>query len=232
MSSLAQLKKRLKSLNAIVEIIKAMELIAATKLHQIKNAVVTSQQFQTDLRQALLAVDADFLKEHWLFRQPKGADKILYLLFGSERGLCGSLNVQLVRYFTGQAEKDFELIAIGSKISQVISRHYQLLASFPLVNWRDFSAILQLASLVYEGFKNQKWSQIKLIYPQYVNSLKQLPTTINFLPLEIGGNGQSNNSASEVNSNLAKRSISASIDIKPNKFIHHLLPMIIEMRLW
>src|SRR3990167_8191869 len=143
MESPQNIKKRLKSVNNIKQITKAMELVSATKMRK-------SQQIALDSRPyAFLALD--FLATVSILDQndPKGTPglfdktslrqgfgearkikKVLFVLVSSDKGLAGAFNSSVFKKFEDHMKRDEEkykneeklFLAVGEKASAYLLR--------------------------------------------------------------------------------------------------------------
>ena len=230
--NLAQLKRRLKSIKSIVEITKAMELISAIKLNQIQGGVASQKAFSTELEnmfQTLINNEAISNSSHWSINsREKAQNKELIIVFGTERGLCGSLNTQLIRTLNVyNKDKNIELVTVGQKISILAPQlNNDIIAAFsPGFGWKEFSNILPLTSLVFEGFKKGDWNKVSIAYPSFISTLTQKPKIVPFLPLSSWANNENLEQETETPLNL-------TFEGSKDNFLRVTLPFLLELELW
>ena len=227
--NLAQLKRRLKSIKSIVEITKAMELISAIKLNQIQSNVNGQKEFSEDLRVVLASlVNNDSIRNnnHWsLNPSDKAQDKELVVVFGAERGLCGSLNTHLVREIINYKKtSNITLITIGHKISTMLSRQdSEVIAAFPGFGWKEFSKILTLSSMIFSGYEKGDWNKVSIAYPAFISTISQKPVIKTFLPMSLW---------QETESQEAVDHTDFKLEGTPEQLVGTVLPFLLELELW
>ena len=99
MPSLIDLRRRIRAVKSTQQITKAMKMIAASRLRRAQDRVVAArpyaQRMQTVLNSLAARVDAD---AHPLLRVPEpGAGRPLLIVVTGDRGLCGSLNTNVIK---------------------------------------------------------------------------------------------------------------------------------------
>ncbi len=126
------------------------------------------------------------------FLTSKPASNVLAILFTPDRGLCGSLNAQLLRT-TGNYNNTvrgldtfatLDFIAVGKKGQQFLARTEQkIIAAFPaLSNHPEFKDVLPITRLALERFSSGAYDHVVLIYGDFQSALVQLPVVKVLLP--------------------------------------------------
>ena len=190
--SLRDLRQKIRGVKSTRQVTKAMELVAASKM---RRAVQNSQMLRRYAWTAwnILQRIADIYPETHPYLQKRPVNKILCVLFSTDRGLAGSLNAQLFRttlqYIAGvQTLPKFEqldFVAIGKKGQQFLARQGQrIIAAFSgLSNHPTFRDTYAISRLVTDAFLKEEYDQVVLLYPDCISALQQLPTAKVLLPL-------------------------------------------------
>lgn len=124
MSQLIQLKQRIKAITAIKKITQTMRLISMSTHSKLKKQSEAIQQLRNEFQPLLcsLSTQSTQAKEHDI--QPK--HKKLYIIFASEKGLCGTFNATMFSFFnihlTPTSLDNSHVIAVGKKASQYLSQ--------------------------------------------------------------------------------------------------------------
>ena len=101
MNALAQnpreIRRRIKSFQNTAQITKAMEMVAASKLRRVQEAVQQSKPYLEKLQAMLADVSryAHFVKHPLLAERP--VRKTGYLVITADRGLAGAYNANVIR---------------------------------------------------------------------------------------------------------------------------------------
>lgn len=190
MSSLVQLRRRLKSIRSIHQITKAMEMIATSKMQRATKKVLGAQkyaQYSLSLLQRLASLEV--LSNP--FFELREINKIALLFLASDRGLCGGFNSSLFKelhsFLKGAEGKEIKIITVGKKGRDFVKKFYpkHLLADFTGIKdeilWEETTPITHL---LMEGFLNKDFDQVLILYTQFISAFAQRPTIFQLLPVE------------------------------------------------
>ena len=131
MPSPREIRRRIRSISSTAQITKAMQMVAAAKMFKAQQAALTTRPFAQLLyriqRRATTHV-RDFTHPLLEVREVR---RRAVILFGTDKGLCGSLNSNLFR-LAGQFDPTTTLfITAGKRAAQFIARTgRQLVAEF------------------------------------------------------------------------------------------------------
>lgn len=188
MQSLDLIKKRIRSIEATKKITNAMKLVATTKLRKQRKAFEAASSYCVDyydiFRKLVLKTnDLNFLR-----RQPSKDNNTLYILVTSDLGLCGAYNTNVCKYLVSQLKPQDKILVFGQKgINWLTSHHYgkQIVRK---LHWdlaeNSYYALLPLGVEILTAFVSGKYESIKIVYTQFLTSVKYLPKTWDVLPIE------------------------------------------------
>ncbi len=190
-NSLRDLRRKMKAIKSTKQVTKAMELVAASKMRRAVQNAVLLRKYALTAWAMLQKIALSHRGTHpWLIERP--VRRILAILVTSDRGLCGSLNTQLLRstmhYITACKELEgferLEFIAVGRKGQQFLKRADQhVVAAFPaLSNHPSFRDVLPIARMGIEGFQDGTYDHVVLLYSEFLSALTQEPATKLLLP--------------------------------------------------
>ena len=94
------IKRRMKSIENTRQITRAMEMVAATKMRRAQAAVTVSRDYADRARQLLAAVSAEAAPEdvqNQPLLQQRPVKRTAFVILGSDRGLCGSMNTKVFK---------------------------------------------------------------------------------------------------------------------------------------
>ena len=186
MASVKELKSRLKSLRSTNKITSAMKIVAAAKLKRSKDTLSESGFYTENFN--------EIVQELFSFKKPpacrpyKKGDQTLYILFSSNRGLCGSFNASIGKFFFKEVtvgSEDLVFVA-GKKIADVVKKTPIKVASSldDLINEPQYVDAEKLAKQVLDLFLSKNVARVCLVYNHFVSSLVQKPTQKQVLPIE------------------------------------------------
>ncbi len=186
MAGMNDIKARIKSVEGTMQITKAMELVATSKLRRAKETVERTRPFYQVLGNAIddivsLAADSELC---WF---EKGANKkTLFIVFAGDRGLAGGYNSNIFKLTEKlSAEKEAIWLPIGKKaVEYAKHRNYSILtAAFAEAADQGVGSILSLGKIVSDGFANGEYSEVILVFTEFVSMMTQRPVYETLLPL-------------------------------------------------
>ncbi|MCG8400949.1 MAG: F0F1 ATP synthase subunit gamma [Firmicutes bacterium] len=188
MSSLRDLRRRIKSIKSTQQITKAMKAVSAAKMRRAQDNVLAARPFAKRVRDVLGRVgSASVGMKHPLLavREPK---KVAFVVVTADRGLCGGFNANVIRKSVQEMNKrqNVEVVAVGRKIRDFCRRRgYKIPQSYVgLGETADVGFARQVAGYVIDKYTAEEYDEVYLVYSQFVNVLVQKPLVLKLLPVE------------------------------------------------
>ncbi|MBZ0160366.1 ATP synthase F1 subunit gamma [Candidatus Methylomirabilis sp.] len=189
MASPREIRRRIKSIMSTMQITKAMQMVAASKMLKAQEATLTTRPFGELLyriqRHATTHV-RDFTHPLLEVREVR---KRAVILVGTDKGLCGALNTNLFRLAARCDRATTVFIAVGKRAAQFITRtRRQLAAEFIFTDTPRFADARPIAVFARDLFVKGDVDQVQVIGTRFINTLIQQAGVIEFLPIgEIKG---------------------------------------------
>jgi F-type H+-transporting ATPase subunit gamma len=188
-----EIRRRIRSVNNMSQITRAMEMVSAAKMRRAQQRVVASRPYSERLEAMIadlssLSVDAEQLKEFPLLEQ-REVKRAAVILITPDRGLTGALNLNVIRrathYILTDAGVPVEVIASGKKGRDFMVRTRQdVVAEFTgLGDKVTLDDTRPIAEVAIEDFVSGKVDAVYLVYAQFVNTLVQRPEIRQILPI-------------------------------------------------
>ena len=194
MAGLKQLRLRIRSIKSTQKITKAMQLVSATKFTKAKRLISDSENYIMVLRNIVANIGSSedlTEEERKLFASNVDAPHLLVLIT-SERGLCGAYNfliIKQVQSYIANLEKmgkQVKLIIIGKKGYDVLKHNYSSYIdsyiAFPKSHSNNLS--VQIKDKILTMIRNSEIGFCKIFFNKYKNSMTQIPTIAQILPVE------------------------------------------------
>ena len=195
MASLRDIRRRIKSVKNTRQITKAMELVAASKMAQ--QAAIAGRAYAGLMAEMLAAVSGRVEEDLHPFLVRREVKVRGIILVTTDKGLCGPLNANLFKLVT-EIKGAAKYAAIGRKGAQFLARTKRdLLADFTVNDRVPFADVKVVAEFMYTAVRSQRRAEfmvkqflegrvdtVELIYPQFKNTLVQVPTNLPLLPLQ------------------------------------------------
>ena len=190
-ASMNDIKARIKSVESTMQITKAMELVATSKLRRAKENVEKSRPYYEILRQAIDTVRRSSNAKSTPLTEKRSGGKTLFIVIAGDRGLAGGYNSNVFK-MTEQLSRgrDSEFLPVGKKATEYFMHRQRTIFSdsMPLTAEVGVGDAMAMASEIYEAFSSEKYSEIFLVYTKFVSMMTQLPVYEQLLPLESSEN--------------------------------------------
>ena len=185
-ANMKAVKLRIKSVQSTMQITKAMQLVAASKLRKAKEKADNSKPYLG----TLLSTLQDIADENHDFQSPYTkvgkSDKWLYVVIAGDRGLAGGYNSNLFKFMESEIKgRDIEVLPIGKKSVEYFKhRNVPIFTEeFSEVAKVTISDCFSVARLLCEAYKEEKFGHIFLCYTDFVSMMSQVPKASPILPL-------------------------------------------------
>lgn len=192
-ASMNDIKGRIKSVTGTMQITKAMELVATSKLRRARERVENSRPFYEIIGKAIDSIEAASEVKGTVWAVPTEAKKPLYIVIAGDRGLAGGYNANVFRLAARLAEgKEADFLPIGKKALDYYTHRQMRIASvdYPLVSEVSVGQALEISDLICRKFLEGEYDSVFVVYTKFVSMISQLPVYEQLLPLDRETNGK------------------------------------------
>ena len=188
-----EIKLRIKSVESTMQITKAMELVASSKLRRAKERVENSRPYFETLYATLFdiaAADSEFSSPYLAKCEKKCC---LYIVIAGDRGLAGGYNSNILKAVEADAEgREYCVLPIGKKPLEQFTRSGAELVStyFGLAASVGIGDCMQIARLLCDGFAAGRYDRVTVVYTEFRSMLSQVPASADVLPLQLTGDAK------------------------------------------
>lgn len=173
---------------------KAMELVAASKMRKAVQFALASRPYAQLIRQLTDEVRVALIDSaHPLLRGrsvKEGAPlRTLVVVIASDRGLCGGYNSQLLKkaieFLRGRSSDTLQMVTMGTRAERGVRRASgTITASFPsIANAIGFTAAEPLIRFVIEEYMAERVDRVFVVYTDFKSALAQIPGVLQLLPI-------------------------------------------------
>ncbi len=180
------IKARMKSVQSTMQITKAMELVATSKLRRAKERVERSRFFHEVLAEAIEAVQNTEEAGSSVWSAHREEKKTLYIVMAGDRGLAGGYNANIFRLTEKLAQgKNAVYLPIGKKaLDYYRHKNFPLYGEAPeYIADLPVGDALALGKSVCESFRAGEIDAAVLVYTEFVSMISQVPAEKTLLPL-------------------------------------------------
>lgn len=195
MANLKEVRTRIASVSSTQQITSAMKMVSAAKFRRAQNAIVGMRPYANQLGQIAADIDTgDGVQTP--YHEVRRLENVLLVVMTSNKGLCGAFNSNVIKqaqaridHYRATATADqparLAMITIGKRCSEYFGKRFDnVVASCDeLLDNASFDSVATLADDVMQQFCDKKYDRVELIYNQFKNSLVQILTTEQFLPI-------------------------------------------------
>ena len=185
-ASMNDIKSRIKSVSGTMQITKAMELVATSKLRRARERVEASRPFHETVGRAIDAIEASPEIKNSVWSTPTEGKRTLFVAIAGDRGLAGGYNANIFR-LTASLSKDTEAIyyPIGKKSTDYYThRKCEMLGSALYVSEMGVGDCLEISERICEGYLNGEFDKVVLVYTKFASMISQIPKYEQLLPLD------------------------------------------------
>lgn len=185
-ANLKSVKNRMKSVENTMQITRAMELVASSRLKKARErAAATEPAFQV-LSAALREMAEGNRELSSPYLKPGKGTKCLYVVIAGDRGLAGGYNANLFRAFgTDTAGEDVSVLPLGKKAVEYFRYRGIPILSEEWAVVQDISVAdcFGIARRLCDAWNTGEYQRIGLYYTHFLNVLSQVPSPSALLPL-------------------------------------------------
>jgi len=185
-ASMNDIKARIKSVKSTMQITKAMELVATSKLRRAKARVESSRPFHEILKDAIDDIRALPELRRSVWSAPRDSSRTLMIVIAGDRGLAGGYNSNVFRLADStEPIENQTVLAIGKKACEYYRYRKRELYSESLEYASDMSVgnSLSYAESICRDFREGRFSKVVIVYTKFVSMLTQTAVAEQLLPL-------------------------------------------------
>jgi F-type H+-transporting ATPase subunit gamma len=226
MLGMREIRRRIRSVNSIQQITRAMQMVAVSRLKRAEETLRSARPYAEKIQELMQSLAPSLPRiEHPLLakREPL---RIAVVLITSDKGLCGAFNANIIQYASrfieGSADKEVRLFLIGKKGYDFFSRRpYSIEYYLPQVS-RDISPqeVKEISNSFMQGFEKGLYDEVYFFYTQFRTAMHTIPTQTKLLPIESPETEPPQGAAEPI------------FEPSPEEIINELLPRYIEAQVY
>lgn len=196
MANLKEVRTRIASVSSTQQITSAMKMVSAAKFRRAQNAIIGMRPYANQLNKIIADIDTDDGIQT-PYHEVRRLNNVLLVVITSNKGLCGAFNSNVIKEANGRIDfykekgAKVSVLTIGKRASEVFSKQKELLYEThdEILDDSSFENVANLADKLMQQFCDKQWDEIELVYNQFKNTLTQILTAEQFLP--VAENSQS-----------------------------------------
>jgi F-type H+-transporting ATPase subunit gamma len=192
MANTREIRLRIRSVKNIRQVTRALQAVSASRVRKAMDAVEHTRPYATKAWQVLthIAGQPGRTTLHPLLTVRQDVKSAIVVMVSGDRGLAGPYNTNILR-FTLSYFRNYIIpvryIAVGRKGSELLFRRgLDVMAQFTdLPPEPQFTDASPIGRILVDEFLAGRADQIFLVYTDFVNMIRQVPTMKQLLPLEL-----------------------------------------------
>jgi F-type H+-transporting ATPase subunit gamma len=186
-----EIRTKIRSVQNMQKITKAMEMVAASKIRKAQNQMEASRPYAERIRRVvghLAHANPDYKHPFLVQREVK---RVGYIVISTDRGLCGGLNVNMFKTVIGELAKwqtenvEVDLALVGQKAVLFFRRlggnvvgTASHLGDRPSVN-----DLIGSIKIMLDSYSEGKIDRLFLVHNEFVSTMSQVPEVKTLLPV-------------------------------------------------
>ncbi|MBQ5756720.1 MAG: ATP synthase F1 subunit gamma [Erysipelotrichaceae bacterium] len=185
---ISAIKKRLQTVNSTRKLTNATELVATVKLQKYNTKTRLNEEYSKNLRRFIMLAlkgkgpeveDNPYLVSHDI-QNP------LYIVITSNSGLCGSYNLEVLKFVEEHVSKDVPIFAIGTiGYNWLMKNDYLVVKRYDELEDLQPSILNTMIDNILTLYTQFEMNEINVVYTKYINTLTYTPTLMKLLPLQL-----------------------------------------------
>lgn len=192
MQTLEALKRKINTAEELHSVVKTMKALAAVNIRQYEKAVQSLDEYNRAVElgfQILLRQRPEVLA----LAQPRPTNRLGAIIFGSDQGMCGQLNDQIVahalRSLTDQkiAPENQVLLAIGLRVAERLEaagRRLDKQLSVPASTSGIIDRVQEILVILEAWHTRQQVDRVLLFFCKHLSGASFMPYTLYLLPVD------------------------------------------------
>lgn len=228
MPTLRQIRRRIRSVQSIERVTKAMRMVAAARLRRAQENVFAARPYAHHLATMIAGLSRGLEGyEHPLLSR-RQVHRTLLVMVMADRGLCGSFNTNVIRRATRRLEElpsDTAILCVGKRAADFCrKRGLPVVGAYTnLFRKLSHTDALRIARDLIARYSNAEFDCIEVVFNEFRSVIQQVTRleTLLPIPLEVSPEEDPGTSAWEF---LYEPSQEAILD--------RLLPKQVETQVW
>ncbi len=189
-----ELRTKINSVKNTQKITKAMEMVAASKLRKTQNRMAASRPYAERIRTVIGHLSEANPDYHHPFLETREVKRIGYIIITTDRGLCGSLNVNLFRALLKDMRDwqdkgvEIDICIVGAKGIAFFRRLKAnvIAATSHLGDTPSVADLVGTITAMTDSYKDGTIDRLLLVHNVFVNTMRQTPEIKTLIPVEAG----------------------------------------------
>lgn len=215
------IKLRIRSVESTMQITKAMQLVASSKLRRARERMESSRPYARVSREAVMAAATSCRAGNVPYVTPREVKRRCYIIVAGDRGLAGGYNSNVFKAVQAQREDGVSccVMPVGRKAQEFCARQGLPVLSndYDRVEGLNVGACYRMAGLLLAQYDRGEVDEIVMVYTDLVNMMSQEVHMERLVPID----------APEATSRVV-----TVYEPSPDEMLHQIMPDFLAGRLY
>ena len=187
-----EIRTKINSVKNTQKITKAMEMVAASKLRKTQDRMAASRPYAERIRTVIGHLSEANPDYRHPFLDSREVKRVGYIIITTDRGLCGSLNVNLFRAMLNDMREwqdkgvEVDVCIIGAKGIAFFRRLKAnvVAATSHLGDTPSVADLVGTITVMTDEYEEGKIDRLFLVHNVFVNTMSQTPEIRTLIPVE------------------------------------------------
>ncbi|AEW44200.1 ATP synthase g chain [Serratia symbiotica str. 'Cinara cedri'] len=191
MASTQDIRSKIVSIRSTQKITTVMEMVAASKMRKSQELMVASRPYAKAIRKVMSHLVLGNLEYKHSYLKERDIKRVGYLVVSTDRGLCGSLNINLFKTLLIEMQ-DWSKKGIASDLALIGSKAVSFLRNVSgnvvaqvtgIGDKPSLSDIIGPVNVMLHAYDMSHIDKLYIISNKFINTMLQKPQVIQLLPL-------------------------------------------------
>ncbi|WP_338983616.1 ATP synthase F1 subunit gamma [Spiroplasma endosymbiont of Othius punctulatus] len=186
MANLSELKNQIARTQDTNKITKAMEMVATSKFKKLSSKVLGMQDYMRDTYKLFVDIIANTSDSQYMCNSDFVPKKTLWILVGSNLGLCGGYNSNAIKLAKKHISKTDDYVIVGNKMRNFCkAENLNVVNQFLSVdeNFTIQDVTAELTADMIAAYNSGSIQSIKILYTKFINNVTFEETVLDILPI-------------------------------------------------
>jgi F-type H+-transporting ATPase subunit gamma len=197
-NSLKDIRKRIGSVKNTQKITNAMKLVSASYFARASQSVIRNRPYVEAFNGMISYLFSSHGNVESLLLEKTSEKRVLLVLVGTDRGLCGALNANNFKnaLFWMQDKEDagtvVDLVCWGRKAGAFSKKmqNKSIGTTEKVLEKPSYEKARDLANGLIERFVGPDYDAVYLAYPRFKSAIEQVPSILRLLPVDLEGHAE------------------------------------------
>ncbi|WP_428100561.1 F0F1 ATP synthase subunit gamma [Candidatus Rariloculus sp.] len=192
MASGKEIRTKIASVKNTQKITKAMQMVAASKLRRTQQRMETSRPYAERIRTVIGHLSEANPDYRHPYLDKRDVKRVGYIIISTDRGLCGSLNVNMFRTILNDLKRwqdegvEADLCLVGAKSAAFFRRLNTniVAATSHLGEVPKVADLVGAIAAMTDAYREGTIDRLFFVHNRFVNTMSQTPANTTLLPVE------------------------------------------------